>query len=174
MERPVHYNTLTRFFHHLTAFGILFLMFSVGIHVGMEDSALDEAIWPLHKPIGFLTGISILFRWIWRLIAHHQRPLAANMGAKFFHGIMYLLMAAIPTIALLRQYGSGREFSPLGIPLMSAKDQKIEWMIDLGNQFHGLLGWTLFALVIGHVLMAIIHLVRRDKSPMLRMFGARK
>ena len=30
---------------------------------------------------------------------------------------LYLLMWAVPAIALLRQYGSGRAFAPFGIPL---------------------------------------------------------
>jgi cytochrome b561 len=30
-------------------------------------------------------------------------------------------------------------------------------MSNLGNQWHGFLGWVLFALIAGHILMAFVH-----------------
>ena len=68
-------------------------------------------------------------------------------------------MLAIPSIALLRQYGSGRAFSPLGLPIFPGFDpsEKIDWMVQLGGLLHGELAWVLVALVAGHVAMVWWH-----------------
>jgi cytochrome b561 len=72
--------------------------------------------------------------------------------------VLYLLMIAVPAIALVRQYGSGRAFAPFGLPLMAARENdRIDWMVQLGRLLHGELGWVLLALVAGHVAMAIWH-----------------
>ncbi|MDX5503091.1 MAG: cytochrome b/b6 domain-containing protein, partial [Halomonas sp.] len=60
-------------------------------------------------------------------------------------------------LALLRQYGSGRTFEPFGIPLMPGFEGEIEWMVAPGSLFHGVLGWVLLALIVGHVAMVMWH-----------------
>lgn len=81
-------------------------------------------------------------------------------------------MIAVPLVALVRQYGSGRAFSPFGIPLMPGfEGGKIEWMTDLGSNFHSLLGWLLLALAVGHIVAAFWHHFTGDKNVMYRIIG---
>lgn len=174
MQQPTTYHGLTRFFHHIIALGILFIMLSVILRVGFEDSALEQAIWPWHRPVGFLTGIFILFRWVWLIISNHMRPAPINRLSQLGHFAMYILMAAVPAIGLMRQYASGREFTPFGIPLMAASEKGPQWMVELGNAVHGLLGWTLLALVVGHIIMSVTHATRGNSNVMSRMFGRNK
>ncbi|KAA3638759.1 MAG: cytochrome b, partial [Proteobacteria bacterium] len=35
--------------------------------------------------------------------------------------------------------------------------EKIQWMLDLGSDFHGELGWILLLLITGHMIMTYIH-----------------
>jgi len=79
----------------------------------------------------------------------------------------------IPLIGLLRQYGSGRAFSPLGLPVFAGFDasQKIQWLVDLGSNWHGELGWVLLALVCGHVAMALRHRGHTQHDVLPRMVG---
>ena len=75
-------------------------------------------------------------------------------------------------MALLRQYGSGREFVAFGMTVMPGfSDPKIDWMIAPASLLHGNLGWLLLLLVIGHVAMAFIHRRQGDEDVLARMIG---
>ena len=43
------------------------------------------------------------------------------------------------------------------VAIFDGMETKVEWMSNLGNQWHGFLGWVLFALIAGHILMAFVH-----------------
>lgn len=80
-------------------------------------------------------------------------------------------MLAVPVIGMIRQYGNGRgPLKVFGIELMQSSPEKIEWMANLGNTFHGNLGWLLFAAVAGHVAMVVVHRVQ-GKDVLYRMTG---
>lgn len=88
----------------------------------------------------------------------------------------YGLIMLIPTLALLRQYGSGRAFSPFGLPLMPGgfDENKIEWLMAPASLFHGALGWLLLTLIAGHIGMALVHRYRAgDEDVLPRMLGGR-
>ncbi|MGI3296525.1 hypothetical protein ACRPFF_11225, partial [Neisseria sp. SLRRB23] len=45
------------------------------------------------------------------------------------HGILYLLMLAVPVICMIRQYSSGRgPLKVFGVEVMQGSPEKIEWM----------------------------------------------
>lgn len=135
--------------------GVQFL--SVLSRVLLKDTAIEAFLWPLHKPNGFLLLVLIIVRIIWALASMKSRPPAVSVFSKAGHAAMYALVLIIPTLALLRQYGSGRAFSPFGIPLFSGFEGRIEWMMKPASLFHGWLGWALLALIAGHVFMAFWH-----------------
>ena len=77
-----------------------------------------------------------VLRGAWGLINLSRRP-AHDQGIHRLvavgHVVMYALLIAIPTIALVRAYGSEHAFSPFGIDLFAARDAKIEWMTRATN-----------------------------------------
>jgi cytochrome b561 len=81
-------------------------------------------------------------------------------------------MLLVPGLALLRAYGSGRAFSPFGVPLFPGfPGGPIGWMTAPAHAAHGLLAWLLLALIAGHVVMALAHrLIWRD-DVLQRMAG---
>ncbi|WP_334107963.1 cytochrome b [Methylobacillus sp.] len=116
-----------------------------------------------HGNIGVLLLTLIVLRAIWALSNASRRPAAINIMAQLGHLALYGLVLIIPTLALIRSYGSGRAFVPFGIPFWDASE-KIEWMVDLGDMFHGELAWLLLALIAGHIVMALWHrTVKRDR-----------
>ena len=152
------YGFVSRSLHWLMALALLWQCATVVTRVVMEDSPLDEFLWATHKPLGFLLMVLIVLRVIWALMNLSRRPASINLLAKYGHTALYLLMAVVPFLALLRQYGSGRAFEPFGITLMSGfEGDKIEWMIAPGSLLHGWLGWLLFIMIAGHILMTIRH-----------------
>ncbi|WP_104203304.1 cytochrome b [Billgrantia saliphila] len=156
-ESATHYGRVTRYLHWGMAALFVWQFASAGAHALLPDSALDEFFWPTHKLTGTLLMALAIVRLAWALIERHRRPPSVNLAATVGHLTLYALMIVIPAVALLRQYGSGRAFSPFGLPLMPGFEGEIEWMTALGSLVHGLLGWTLLALVVGHVAMAVAH-----------------
>lgn len=167
-DEQERYGLVSRLFHWLMAMALLWQCATVITRVVLEDSALDEFLWATHKPLGFLLMVLIVFRLLWALISLSRRPASVSVLAKYGHIVLYLLMAVVPLLALLRQYGSGRAFEPFGLPLMSGfEGEKIEWMIAPGSALHGWLGWLLFVMIAGHILMTIRH-SRSGKEQILK------
>lgn len=170
-----HYGTISRALHWGMALLITWQFTTAGARVLAEDSPLDEFLWATHKPLGVLLLLLVLIRVAWSLSNAGHRPGPPNVIARLGHLTMYALIIIIPILALIRQYGSGRTFSPFGLPLMSGfEGSEIEWLMAPANLFHGWLGWLLLMLIAGHILMTFIHRRRPgDEDVLRRMIGKR-
>lgn len=168
-DTPARYGTVSRVLHWVMAGGFAWIFASAIAHATARDSALDSLLWPTHKHVGSVLMALALLRAAWALAQARQRPPGVSVLARLGHGALYALMLAIPAIGLLCQYGSGRAFAPLGLPLMPGFDasQKMEWAVNLGGLLHGELGWALLALVVGHIAAALWH-QRPGSTPVLR------
>ncbi|MDO4694308.1 MAG: cytochrome b/b6 domain-containing protein [Eikenella sp.] len=154
------YGTVSRFFHWVMAAGFLLMLFTAAAWTFNEDyfSLID-----LHKSVGFVLMVLLLLRLVWTVKNLSRRP-AGNLLVKLGHGVLYVLMAAVPLTAMLRQYGSARGgLKVFGAELMNGAPEKIEWMTRLGNEWHAPLAWTLFALAAGHAVMAVVHQLKGEK-----------
>lgn len=165
------YGSVSRLFHWGMALCFAVVFSAALAHYFAKDGALDALLWPLHKPVGTLLMGLVVLRAAWALRHAGQRPPHLNLAAHMGHLALYALMAAVPLIALLRQYGSGRAFAPFGIALMDARDDKIGWMTSLGSLLHSKLGWVLLACVAGHIVMALWHRRPGHTNVLPRMVG---
>ena len=164
-DTPARYGTVSRWLHWGMALCVLWMF---GTILGAEltdDRATQTMLRNGHKHMGSLIWVLVLVRAAWALAHARQRPPSVSLPAKLGHWALYALLLIIPSIGLLRQYGSGRAFSPLGLPVFPgfAQGEKIDWMVQLGGLLHGELAWVLAALVAGHVAMAWWH--RRRGGP---------
>src|SRR5690606_14502485 len=118
----------------------------------------------------------VLLRGVWGLLNIHRRPHKRSLAgalALLGHLAIYGLMFAVPAVALLRTYGSGRGFSFLGIQIFEQTGVQNAALTAPGSALHGLLGWVLLAVIVGHVVMAFIHhFALRDDT--LRYMTGRK
>ncbi|POA59223.1 MULTISPECIES: cytochrome b [unclassified Pseudomonas] len=166
------YGAVSRGLHWAMALAFAWIYSTAGAHYLLADSALDEFLWPTHKQVGLLLMALLLARVLWSLLNRRRRPPSLNLAATLGHGLLYVGMFAIPFLGLLRQYGSGRAFSAFGLPVMSGfEGPKIQWMTDLGNNFHSLLGWILLVLILGHVAALILHCAKGQGHILRRMLG---
>jgi len=165
------YGSVSRFFHWGMALCFAVVFSAALAHYFAKDSALDSLLWQAHKPLGALLFLLWILRAAWALLHARQRPPHVNLAAHLGHLALYALMLAVPAIALLRQYGSGRAFAPFGIPLMQGHDDKVAWMTELGSLLHGELGWVLLALAVGHISMALWHRRPGHTNVLPRMIG---
>ncbi|STZ75808.1 cytochrome b [Bergeriella denitrificans] len=169
-DTPQYYGTISRLLHWLMALGFAFMAVIAALF------ATDDKYYSLmdyHKLTGYFLFILFWVRLAWACANRSRRPhndLAARLG----HAALYVLMFAVPFIGLLRQYGNARgplEFG--GMTLLPAAAEKITWMTELGGAAHGKLGWLLFALAAGHILMAVLHQIQ-GKKILNRMAGPRR
>lgn len=167
-DTPDRYGSISRFFHWAIAALVVWQLVTASARFLFEDSWLDELLWGSHKPVGLTILVLMLLRVSWALINQRRRPARVNLASHLGHVALYGLLILIPSIALLRQYGSGRAFSPFGIELMAGfEGDEIAWMEAPANLLHGWLGWALFALALGHVVMAVLHRVSRHSPDVL-------
>ncbi|HLS21687.1 MAG TPA: cytochrome b [Paenalcaligenes sp.] len=165
-DTKLRYGSVTRFLHWLMAIGLIWMLFTATVHWIDRDSALNDAIWPYHPLVGFSILVLGVVRVLWALTQKAKRP-DNDLMARVGHFALYLFMLLTPIIALLRAFGSGRGFNYFGLQVISPGDDKIEALVDFGNQWHSVFGWLLFALIIGHVVMSFYH---RSKGPEYNVF----
>lgn len=168
-DNPNTYGSVSRFLHWSMAAGFAFMLFTVAAWSLNEDY---YSLLAYHKPVGFILLVLAAVRLLWAALNAARRP-PAHIGARLGHLALYGLMLAVPLVAMIRQYGAARgPLDVFGIRVMTGSPEKIEWMAQLGNQWHGLLGWVLYALAAGHIVMAVVHQIKGEKI-INRMAGRR-
>lgn len=174
-DTPLRYGLVSRILHWGMALLFAWQFTGMGLRLILGRVPL-MAFWVgTHAPIGTLLLTLALIRAIWGLINLKVRPpyernplgLAALAG----HLVLYGFMLVIPTLGLLRLYGSGFGFSPFGIPLFPKTEEKIEWMMLPANMLHGLLAWTFLVMIVGHIAMVLVHRYMLSDDVLPRMAG---
>lgn len=164
------YGVVTRTLHWSMAALFAWQFASALLRVFAEDSRIEGFFWSTHYSVGFTLWLLVLLRGAWGLANLSRRPRpegspALAAAARLGHLALYGLMILVPSLALLRALGSGRGLSVYGIELVAAGGARNPALMAPANLLHGLLGWTLLALIVGHVAMALFHAhVRKDPT----------
>lgn len=172
LDTPQRYGRISQAFHWLMAALFAWQFAGALLYVGIGDTALTRFVGASHFTLGFTLFVLVWLRGAWGLANLKRRPVHADhlgRAATFGHALIYALMITVPSLALLRQYGSGKPFSPYGIPLMPERESKIGWMILPADLLHYWLGFTLLAVVLGHAAMTFIHWKLRKENVLARM-----
>ena len=158
--------------HWLIALGLAGA-FALGVY--MHDLPLSPGklqLYSWHKWAGVTLFLLILVRLAWRL-THPAPALPANMSPALrlithaAHGLLYLLMIAIPLSGWLMSSAKGFQtvwFGVLPLPDLVGKDAALG---DLLKNVHQTLNFTLLFLVVGHAAAAFKHHFI-DKDDILR------
>ncbi|MDJ0389694.1 cytochrome b [Roseomonas sp. E05] len=177
LDTPSRYGLVSRVLHWGMALLFAWQFAGMVVRITVGRSPLTAFMVGSHGGVGVLLFLLVLLRGGWSLLNRGRRPhyerglpgLAARLG----HLALYGLMVTVPALALLRQYGSGRAFAPFGIPLMPGFEGRIESLVAPANAVHGLLAWSLLALVGGHAAMALVHRFLWGDDMLARMAGRR-
>jgi cytochrome b561 len=143
--------------------------FALGLYMaGLPLSPDKLRLYSWHKWAGVSIFALVLVRLAWR-IAHRPPALPAHMGrgeqlvAHAGHGLLYLLMLAVPLSGWLMSSAKGIQtvlFGVLPIPDLLEKNRELG---DLLQTLHWGLNMLLAATVIGHTAAALKHhFVDRD------------
>jgi len=177
LDSPERYGRISRALHWGMAALFAWQFTGMALRLLLGRTPVTAVMVGSHAPIGTLLLGLVLLRLLWAWSNRHRRPphepTLAGRAAWLGHVALYLLMIVVPLLAMLRQYGSGRVFTPFGIPLMEASD-KLPWLMAPADAVHGLLAWLLLALVAGHVLMVVVHQYVWRDGIAARMLPARR
>ncbi|WP_101926667.1 MULTISPECIES: cytochrome b [Luteimonas] len=175
LDSPARYGLITRVLHWSMAALLLWQFTGMGVKLTLGRHALTAFLVGTHKPVGTVLMALILLRGAWGLSQWRRRPPhprnAIGRAAALGHALLYALMLYLPAVALLREYGSGRGFAPWGLRLFPATGEEIAWMLAPADLTHGLLAWTLLAVIVGHVLMVALHHWFWRDTTLARMAG---
>lgn len=174
LDTPQRYGRVSRGFHWLMAALFAWQFAGALLYVSIGDTALTRFVGGSHFTLGFTLFVLVLLRGAWGLANLSRRPshrCRLGRAAVIGHGVIYGLMIVVPALALLRQYGSGKPFTPYGIPVMSGRDSKIAWMMIPGDLLHHWLAFFLLAILLGHTAMAVLHRMLWKDEVLARMTG---
>jgi len=141
----------------------------------IEHEPGSEQWFDLHRSIGLVIAAFVAARVLWRL-THRPEPLPPGPAwsarfAAITHPVLYLLMILLPITGYLgaSYTKSGVRWFGLATPRWALPDH------DLAETFftvHGVLLWTLVALVALHILGALRHLLVDKDQVFQRMWFA--
>jgi cytochrome b561 len=166
---PDPHYTRTAVGLHWAVAGLVFAALFMGwTMTSMAVSPLRLNVYNWHKWVGVTVLTLALLRLLWRL-SHPAPPLAASMprwqriGAHTGHGLLYLLLFAMPLTGWIFSNYSGYPVVYLGkLPLPDLVERNRE-LAAVWLQVHGTLALVLAATVAGHVLAAMYHqFIARD------------
>lgn len=176
-DHPEGYGSVSRALHWLMAALFAWQFLSAILHAIDREMPVARFFWSWHMSVGFLLLVAVVLRGAWALVNLGNRPAHAagflGAAARVGHLALYLLMLAVPILATLRAYGSGRGLSVFGIEVFAGGGERIPALMAPANAAHGLLGWALLALVLGHTTMALANAYLWREDTLTRMWRGR-
>jgi cytochrome b561 len=167
-DPPEHYGAITRTLHWLTALLVLVaFIYGPGGSEQRVYSAARDFDRQLHETLGLCVFALVLLRLVWRLVDARPEPVPGPrwmlVAAKATHGVLYLLLFAVPLTAIAGAWLAGHPLTLLaGLDIAP----RLEESHQLGRKIaevHGWLGDVILWLAGLHAMAALYHqFVMRD------------
>ena len=169
------YSTPAIVLHWLVAL-LIFVAFPLGLY--MADLPLSPErlrLFSYHKWIGITVLMLASLRAVWR-VTHTPPPLPEDMpvwqrnSSRIVHGLLYLLIFAIPVSGWLMSSAEGFQvvwFGVLPLPDLIGKNKELG---ELLGEVHETLNYTMLALVSLHVAAVVQHQFV-ERRPFLQRMG---
>ena len=156
---------------HWTIVVLIIVMAVLGLTMTDLPNGPDKIqVYALHKSIGLTILALVALRVLWRLwagapLAIQTTPRWQHRIASAVHGLLYLLLFALPISGWIVNSASGfplRWFGMLRIPSIAPRDQDLH---ALSEDVHEWLFWALVLVALAHAAAAIYHhLFQRDAT----------
>ena len=175
MNAVLRYTTPAIVLHWLVAL-LIFVAFPLGLYMADLPLSPDRLkLYSYHKWMGITILMLVALRVVWRL-THTPPPLPNDMArwerwaSQIVHGLLYLLILAIPLSGWLMSSAKGFQtvwFGVLPLPDLVGKDKALgEVLADV----HATLNYVMLTLVVLHVAAAFKHHFF-ERQPFLQRMG---
>jgi cytochrome b561 len=161
------FGLISRVFHWSMAVLFALQFLSAAAHWAVpRENTLRETLWSYHANLGMTLFILVLLRGVWGLLNLGNRPVDTGLmglAAKAGHIALYVFMVIVPAVRIIAAAGGTRGLNYFGIPVFPAREAAIAWTKSVA-ELHGEMGWILAAVVVGHIVMAIVwhRFIQRD------------
>jgi cytochrome b561 len=167
------WGVVAQFFHWVIALAILGNG-TFGLLMDLARSPMQKINWlALHKSIGLTVLALFLLRLAWRMFdrrpAEDPAPRWQQWAAHAVHGLLYVLVAAIPLSGWWFNSVSGKPlqwFKLFNLPALAAKNDDIR---HFAHGVHEYLFWFLLLVLVAHVGAALKHHVFDNDNTLRRM-----
>ncbi|OAN13118.1 cytochrome b [Photobacterium jeanii] len=130
-----------------------------------------------HKSIGLCLAALTLFRLLWKSFANHPPIEGAQwekVGAKFAHGVIYLMLFGLFISGYLISTADGRAIEIFDWFAIPALGELFPNQSDIAGEVHYYLAFGLIGLSILHALAALKHHFINKDNTLRKMLGATK
>ena len=164
-----HWGTVAKTFHWLVAL-LIVVNGSLGLYMTDLKPGMDKiSIYAIHKSVGLTVLALFLLRLSWRWFDPRPRDLPMPRWQRFAahatHGVLYLLMAAIPLSGWLFNSANGNPLQWFKLFNLPGLVDKNKALADVFHQTHEWLFWILVVVLVAHVGGALMHhFVERDNT----------
>ncbi|MBL7004535.1 MAG: cytochrome b [Gammaproteobacteria bacterium] len=163
---------------HWVSAVVVFCLFGLGIWMtGLDyyDSWYKKGP-DLHRAVGVLLFISLMFRIVWRRlnVLPKPEPMLSNIQvslAHWVHLILYVLLILIMISGYLISTADGRSVEVFNLFEIPALLMQIENQEDIAGAIHWYLALTLMFLVGLHVAASLKHHFIERNNTLLKMLG---
>lgn len=156
--------------HWATLLLIGVLLSAIFVREGVEARALRALLINVHKSAGVLVLVTAALRLFVRVLGRPQaatddHPPLVRWLAGATHGLLYVLMFALPVLGWALSNAQGHPVSVFGFVTLPNLVQEDEDLSDLLGEAHETAAWALIGLVVLHAGAALWHhFVRRDNT----------
>tara|TARA_R110002050_G_scaffold269917_2_gene412715 strand:+ start:260914 stop:261462 length:549 start_codon:yes stop_codon:yes gene_type:complete len=149
----------------------LFFMFGLGLYM-VELTYYDawyKGSLDLHKNLGMLLLVCLMFRVGWRVINIQPTALAGPAWQQWvghwMHQSLYMVMLLLMVSGYLISTADGRAIAIFDLINIPALPWHIENQEDIAGEIHAFLSWLLIALSVAHALAALKHhFINKDRT----------
>lgn len=175
-----HFGVVSIAIHWLVAVTV-FGLFGLGYYmVGL--SYYDEwyRLGPdIHRSVGILLFLAVVFRVIWRVANPVPRPLPSHQRweirlAHVAHGLLYVLLFVVMVSGYLISTADGSAISVFNWFDVPSLTGRIKGMEDIAGEVHYWSTWAIVILAGAHGLAAIKHHVLDKDDTLRRMLGSNR
>jgi cytochrome b561 len=166
-NRPSSYGALAVAIHWLIFFAVIALFVLVNYAGSLEKTdPMRATVMDWHKAIGVIVlGVAAL-RILWIKIHGAPdlvpSPRITEVIARISHGLLYLLLLAVPATGLGMVLAAGRGVTLLGIPPLFEANKQLAGIL---HSAHGVIFMTCAVVILIHVIGALWHQYgRRDET----------
>ncbi|ELR67159.1 Cytochrome B561 [Photobacterium marinum] len=174
---PETYDWLSITLHWLSAVVVIGL-FAVGLWM-VDLNYYSQWYKPAphwHKSVGLCLAAATVLRLGWKLVKGHPKIEGARwekVGAKFAHGLIYLMLFGMFVSGYLISTADGRAIDVFNWFSVPALGELFPNQADIAGEIHYYLAFALIGLAVVHALAALKHHFINKDNTLKKMLGVK-